>query len=641
MSTKIYAKGTVSESTYHLLELSPSQSDDPPGRRAAENDQNPQPSKIGVEEIEGSRNTHHFKVGKLGFQLTRRLGHYLLITNTVALALLFVSLSALSFLWFGNESNIHWRYIMINGWVSQVVTLATLAIRLAVGIQASTAVAMLAGVSLEASGGVVLGEAPALSICRYVNTGPLSTLPVFWRNATGPNGNYPFATIVLLAICALLSQFSSTLLLWDVRSGTVQDSPQSHGIHIGMGMQNFIERFESTVSKGKNVWFSSPQSFQAFAEWNEAPETKLDAVIDTGPTVRAFLPVGSELDRSMINRFEGTASLFDARVACIRPIITDWTFHEGNVLNDASSRGYFKGFARPSQLTEELRQILRYNETDPGVYFQCVIDDLDVLSDPMFKTCSLSYTSGGLINSLDHTSNSSMKQRVNEKASRNSSGSETRRGWLAPDENSIEQWPVEMGRTFLMLRSQGDTDNLDNRAWQLIVNNFTQEERGPWLYIQPNGARDLPYANSELGVTLCYDAWYPTPNLNSCDVFMLMVPRYDNGPGTSRLKHLQEFPISAHRSSNYSEPSIGWSSARKTFDTTTVRAQLGSGSHTSAKRGIFNLDIDVVREYLRSAIQQWSPMYNASFEDGTWPAFQQEDRKLTNMQSTWGEHNGS
>lgn len=624
MSSKTCAKGIVSESTYHLLELSPSQSDDPPSHRSTGNGQTPQPSdrtkispsEIAVDEIEGSRNIHHFRVGKPGFQLTRRLGRYLLITNAVALMLLFVSLSALSFLWFGNEGNIHWRYIMINGWVSQAVTLATLAIRLAVGIQASTAVAMLASMSLEASGGVLLGEAPALSISRYVNTGPLSTLPVFWRNATGPNGNYPFITIVLLAICTLLSQFSSTLLLWDVRSSTVQDSPQSHGIHIGMGMQNFIERFESTVSRGKNVWFSSPQSFQAFAEWNEAPETQLDAVIDTGPIVRAFLPVGSELERSMINRFEGIASLFDARVACIRPIITDWTFREGNVLNDASNRGYFKGFARPSQLTEELRQILRYNETDPGFYFQCAIDDLDVLSDPMFKTCSLSYTNGGLINSLDHTSNSSMKQHVSKKTSRSSSGSETRKGWLAPDENSIEQWPVEMGRTFLMLRSQGDTDNLNNLGWQLIVNNFTQEERGPWLYIQPNGAHGLPYAKSELGVTLCFDAWYPAPNLKLCDAFMLIVFRYDSGPSTARLKHLQEFPISAHRPSNYSEPSIGWSSAKKTFDTTTVRVQLGSGSQPSAKRGIFNLDIHVVREFLRTAIQQWSPTYNVSFPDG-------------------------
>ncbi|KAL1647468.1 hypothetical protein SLS58_002798 [Diplodia intermedia] len=245
---------------------------------------------------------------------------------------------------------------------------------------------MLAGVSLESGAGASLGEAPALSISRYVNTGPFSTLPVFWRNAARGKSNYTFIIMVVLATCTLLSQFSSTLLLWDVRSGTVQGSPQSGNMPVGMGMRNFIERFESTVERGKNVWEFTPQSFPAFAEWNKAPEVQLDALVDTGPTIRAFLPIGAELKRSMVNKFKGTASLFDARVACVRPIITERKFIQGNVLNDAITRGYFTGYARPAQLTEELREVLRYNDTAPGIFFKCVIDDLDVLPDAMFKT---------------------------------------------------------------------------------------------------------------------------------------------------------------------------------------------------------------------------------------------------------------
>lgn len=136
--------------------------------------------------------------------------------------LLLGALSALSFLWFGDDSSKTWTKLIVNGWIGQAVTLYTLTIRLVVATQASTAVAMLATITLESKrrGGVFLADAAAISLARYVNTGPLASIPRFWNYSTWFNlGIFPL--MVLLAICTLVSQFTSTLLLWDVRTGIV------------------------------------------------------------------------------------------------------------------------------------------------------------------------------------------------------------------------------------------------------------------------------------------------------------------------------------------------------------------------------------------------------------------------------------
>lgn len=157
--------------------------------------------------VSGKAKTH-----ELSFY--RRVGWYLLLCNIGSMILLLGALSALSFLWFGDNNNKTWTNLMIHGWIGQSVTLCTLAIRLAVATQASTAVAMLAAISLESKrrGGVPLADAPAISLARYVNTGPMASFPAFRNNVSWSN----FGTIflmVLLSVCILTSQFTSTLLM--------------------------------------------------------------------------------------------------------------------------------------------------------------------------------------------------------------------------------------------------------------------------------------------------------------------------------------------------------------------------------------------------------------------------------------------
>lgn len=392
------------------------------------------------------------------FTFTKRLGWYLLLTNIGGLVLLLGAISALSFLWFGDENNIRWRHIMINGWLGQAVTLSTLAIRLAVTTQASTAVAMLAAISLESirSTGAPLAAIPPLSLSRYINTGPITSVPAFWSSSRLLKSGFVLPSITLLATCALTAQFTSTILFWDVRSGIAHGFPHTTNPPVGMDMAAYINRFWRYIDKGQNYWMSSPQTFLTFAEWNTKPSVHSNLSVDTGPTIRAFLLINSQADRSMVIDYHGDAAVFDARVACVRPTFNDWTFTKP-IDGHNIPLEYFTGFARPRELTDEIAHALRYNSSGPGIPFRCRYDDMDIHADPMFKICLLDYSAGGLINILDHSSNTSLHHFFNNETASGMYATETDVAWVARSNDSTTEWPVEMGHTFLLFHSKGNS----------------------------------------------------------------------------------------------------------------------------------------------------------------------------------------
>lgn len=79
-----------------------------------------------------------------------------------------------------------------------------------------------------------------------------------------------------------------------------------------------------------------------------------------------------------------------------------------------------------------------------------------------------------------------------------------------------------------------------------------------------------------------------------------------------RTKHLQDFPISAYRPTNSSEPSLSWSLTERKFDTSAVRTQLGSRPESNENRGVLDLDMDELNKVLRTYSGQWNPHFNCS-----------------------------
>lgn len=91
---------------------------------------------------------------------------------------------------------------------------------------------------------------------------------------------------------------------------------------VGMRMGRFIERFYVTMERGQHYWQSFPQTFATFAEWNTKPLENTILVADTRPKIRTLLRIRSQLECSMLDRYDGEAAAFDARVICVRPAPT-------------------------------------------------------------------------------------------------------------------------------------------------------------------------------------------------------------------------------------------------------------------------------------------------------------------------------
>ncbi|KAF2140825.1 uncharacterized protein K452DRAFT_272481 [Aplosporella prunicola CBS 121167] len=471
----------------------------------------------------------YHKKGTQRFNVTKRLGTFLVVSNVVSIVLLAASISALSFLWFGGDTNVSWRRVMIHGWVNQVITLCTLAIRLAMSTQASTAIMMLAAISLEsmAQGGVSLDQTPALSLARAVNTGPITSLLPFWRNLQRKRNMMVLIAVNFLACTSLLSQFTSTLLLWDVRPGPVLGFPTKTKAMIGYRMEDYTRGlFKSILSKTPYYWKASSPNYPTFAEWNSKPKDLPESVVDTGPTVRALLPLSSGEDRSKLSQYTGPASLFDARVVCARPPIVvneTWTFNETwtNIL-------YWGSFS-PAYLEDDLKDTFPFPAADTEVarYKPDLIlkDKKSFLTDQTtssFRIFSIPDT--GLISSIDPIQDgtlqnfSSYKSPVNKLYQNFTEHESYFDGWKAMDNKNVE-WNVETGWAYFLVKSS--PPNLTH--WDREEHpNRTVGNKGPWAeYLIPTSNGTLP-----VSVTMCYDALLH--GLQNTTIFSKTVSSLDN-----------------------------------------------------------------------------------------------------------------
>ncbi len=93
---------------------------------------------------------------------TLRVGKFLLFCGIGALIIFILALIAITFLWFGRDTNPYWQEIVREDRTAQLVTISTLAIRIAVATHAGLAVAMLACISVEWRDGVLLRQLPAI-----------------------------------------------------------------------------------------------------------------------------------------------------------------------------------------------------------------------------------------------------------------------------------------------------------------------------------------------------------------------------------------------------------------------------------------------------------------------------------------------
>ena len=82
------------------------------------------------------------------------------------------------------------------------------------------------------------------------------------------------------------------------------------------------------TSYGASKWNVGVRQYPAFAEYADGKvKNGSSGVSDTGLTLRAFLPIDGQGNRSSIHVYNGPATVVDSRVVCVRPNITNLGTH--------------------------------------------------------------------------------------------------------------------------------------------------------------------------------------------------------------------------------------------------------------------------------------------------------------------------
>jgi len=242
--------------------------------------------------------------------------------------------SFVTFLWFGNEAGSVWKQIVISGWVVRSVTLTALIIRFVVGMQVACCVAMLASLLLETSA-VSLAAAPAMSMMTANGAGVVPFLMNCFGRGSLRRGNlFRVIAVMMTAVFGLL-QFTSTILLSDIGRGVIT-----------VGLQDpstpFSVSSEAILRAGLNGHYVYQKPiFPAFAELSEkaVKESWTDRVVDTGTTLRAFLPINDSRTRQDIREYSGPGTVIDNRVMCTRPNIQNPSFYKESGVNSLALTG--------------------------------------------------------------------------------------------------------------------------------------------------------------------------------------------------------------------------------------------------------------------------------------------------------------
>jgi hypothetical protein len=334
-----------------------------------------------------------------------RIGSLGLAITVLATALLMASITFLSFLWWSSNTGLVWRLIMLNDWATRSVTLTSLVIRLAVSTQATLAVSMLAALVLERTRrGVLLRNFVALSIMRYVNTGPLTSMPYLFEGNDSFGGLPLLALALVLTLTTTLSHFTSTILLSDINRGQVIGFTSEQTMPIGFDWSTQEQTLGPTQAYNpngaSNYWSTTPLLFPPFAEY-AGPTNSQKHIADTGSVLRALLPLPSDTSRLSVHNYTGTAMTWDARVACFAPIFSNLSLQ--NTINYQQT---ISGSVLPSASIPELL----YDTTNDAPFNCTILPPPDYENHPgenAIMMCSMTYE-GGLISALNPYDNSSL-----------------------------------------------------------------------------------------------------------------------------------------------------------------------------------------------------------------------------------------
>jgi hypothetical protein len=466
-------------------------------------------------------------------KVSQRIGWYGQLALVGGTVCILAALSFLCFLWFSDSQNAAWRHLAIEGWMTRSITVTAIVIRVMVAAQAAVATSAIAALLLQRHE-VALPQIAPISLIRANNTGPYSLL---WRITSKQCFRATPLSILFLTILTtttISSQFTSTILLSNVRAATIQNTPQSINITYG-----FEEWPTNDASPG--VQLLELSSFAAFAEYTE-PATPVQGVHDTGLTLRALFPITSN-ERQQMRQYSGKATVIDNRVVCVRPEFESlslnpvlwWATAGTTNLSLPAISGRVKPEVFPPGLLQSAAQgwMANYPGNGSVMTFNCSTSTYDgeyMINSPK-SVCFL----------------------------------EPNLGFRSPLYSNYTIQPYESGippgqfvQTYLVIQATGTFESWSSQSNGTadLASAVKDEE---WLKVPLHG---VDPQDTSMSFSLCFAS--PT---------------------------MQYMDVNATRSSNTIEPSLNWNVSNAQYDTASARRQLGVAQEdiSLADRGIFQL----------------------------------------------------
>ncbi|OAL42888.1 hypothetical protein IQ07DRAFT_686115 [Pyrenochaeta sp. DS3sAY3a] len=447
------------------------------------------------------------------YELMRRIGRlpcFLLVLSTVGV-LAFIGY--ISFLWFAADDNATWKNVALAGWTTRSIAVAAVVLRTAITVQTGIVCSMIAGILLEGPG-VALPEVATISMMRAAAPAPYILVRHIY---TGNRLTSWLATSLAatLTVTTIFLQFTSTMLLSDVSTGLVTGHLAPYPITIP----------ETISPYGNFKWNVGVRQYPTFAEYAEGMVANgSSGISDTGLTMRAFLPIDGQGNRSSIHAYNGPATVVDSRVVCVRPNITNLGAH---------LTPYYGTRGAPAP-------VLHGNISVPLDLLQEALDSrLSPLFDPSERwNCSISY--GVPRSNKDfkyHPADWDLSicqfdQRANL----------LRSAWMTLDEPLMDELSfVIPGNSYLLVNFSSQVEFEDDFSMiQEILNDSTpglvRRNRGDWLdvYRTNNG---FTAASATVSFSLCFPSFKAAfLNVSASSTVPLIQPRYNYDSVSRRIR---------------------------------------------------------------------------------------------------------
>ncbi|KAF8541984.1 hypothetical protein BDD12DRAFT_803257 [Trichophaea hybrida] len=266
-------------------------------------------------------------------RLRRRFGGFQLVALSVGTILIFSIAVLLGTLWeYCNrvstpsrlqEQNI-WSDLVLRGWLSQFVTICSAILRICISAQLLLVCMMLASLALE-NRQVRDQDIGKTFIHQYANSGPFGIAWPFIAAAKSARRSLGLLAIVLLTLESVFVQFSSTILLGDLKLVSLRE---------GFDTVTQVNYTFGTWAPGDdlNMLRATPIEFPVFAEKSAARITVTGGnsagMVDSGSVIRALLPLRG-LKLASLASYRGPVTAVNTQAVCFAPKFVNATvqFH--------------------------------------------------------------------------------------------------------------------------------------------------------------------------------------------------------------------------------------------------------------------------------------------------------------------------